>query len=392
MKSHRQICSSLGARSAPHHVATACVVAVAALSLLVGCGRSRATSADGIGRNVSGPVLRVVVQRPVLADSTSALLLPGSIEAWESATLFGRVSGYLDSVSVDIGDRVDAGAELARLVVPEMVAELASARAHVAAARAARELALVTEKRNRELLERNPEAISPQLVDEAAAEAGVADAGVSVAVAELERLQTLMRFSVLRAPFDGRITKRYLHPGALVNEGGSSNAQPVLEIARTDRLRVVFELPEPVVSRVSRGAAARLMLDAYPGQTIEGRISRVAGALDPKTRAMRAEVDLDNHEGGYQPGMYAKVLLDIDAHPGALALPSSAVHGHRDDRYVLVAENGSLRRQPVVVVSDDGRKSVISEGLSTETLVMVAGSPLAGEGSTVEAVEEGAGP
>lgn len=365
-------------------VRTSFLLAATALALLVGCGQGDPTIKDG---SAGAAALRVVVQKPTVADGAKELILPGSVEAWESAVLFGRVTGYLDSVAVDIGDQVDVGTELARLIVPEMAAELSSARAHLAASKAAKDLARITQKRAQELHERNPEAISVQDVDEAAAKARVAAAQASVAQAQLERLNTLMEFSVLSAPFSGRITKRHLDPGALVTDGASSNAQPVLEIARTDRLRIAFDIPEAVVGQIAPGEAVSIMLDAYPGLTIEGTISRSAGALSAKTRAMRAEIDLDNAQNKYKPGMYAKVVLRLEAQPGTLVVPSRAVHGQRDQRFVLVAEGGILNRQSVVIIADDGRNSIVSGGLTRDTLVMIAGSPLAIEGSAVDAVE-----
>jgi RND family efflux transporter MFP subunit len=384
MKSHHENSRFMRSPSMKIPVRTSLVFAATAITLLAACGQGDSTPASESAGNAA---LKVVVQKPTASKDAKELILPGTVEAWESAVLFGRVTGYLDSVSVDIGDQVDAGTELARVIVPEMKAELSSARAHLAASKAGKDLARITQKRTEELHERNPEAISRQDVDEAAAKARVAGAQANVAQAELERLKTLMEFSVISAPFAGRITKRHLHPGALVTEGTSSNSAPVLEIARTDRLRIAFDIPEPAVGHIAKDANVTIMLDAYPGQTTEGKISRIAGALDPKTRAMRAEIDLENKGDKYKAGMYAKVILNLEAQPDALVIPSRAVRGQRDKRFVLVAQDGSLKRQSVVVIADDGRNSIVSQGLTLRTLVMIAGSPLATEGSEINAVE-----
>jgi len=353
-----------------------------------GASQAQAESSDEAGAQAKRPV-RVVVSSPTPAEGAQQLVLPGTIEAWETAPLYARVTGYLESVSADIGDQVESGAELARIVVPEMRAELSSAQSRVAQEQAELELARITKARLQSLREANPEAIPQQDVDVAAAKEQIEAAQVGVAQAEQERLRTLSAFGRLRAPFAGRITKRVLDPGALAREGTTSDALPIVEIARTDKLRLAFEVPEPMAPHVSVGTPVKLRFDAFPGRELEATVARLAGALDPSTRSMRAEIDLENEEGRYQPGMYASVRLAVEMNNGALAVPSRAVRGRGGDRYCLVARDGVLEKAPVVVASDDGRQAMIARGLDPEDRVMVAGSPLARAGTACEAVEEG---
>jgi len=370
------------------------------VAAVAGCNRgesaasqARVESSDEAGAQASRPV-RVVVSSPTPAEGAQQLVLPGTIEAWETAPLYARVTGYLESVSADIGDHVESGAELARIVVPEMRAELHSAQSRVAQEQAELELARITRSRLQSLREANPEAVPQQDVDVAAAKEQIEEAQVGVAEAEQERLRTLSGFGRLRAPFAGRITKRVLDPGALAREGTTSDALPIVEIARTDRLRLAFEVPEPMAPHVSAGMPVKVRFDAFPGRELEATVARLAGALDPSTRSMRAEIDLENFEnengaGRYQPGMYASVRLEVEMNNGALAVPSRAVRGRGSERYCLVARDGVLEKAPVVVASDDGRHAMIARGLEPDDRVMVAGSPLARAGTAFEAVEEG---
>lgn len=367
---------------------------VIALLVISGCNRDEPTAnepqsdrAADTGAQTRPPV-RVVVSVPTPAEGAQELALPGTIEAWETAPLFARVTGYLTAVSVDIGDQVNSGAELARIVVPEMQAQLSSAGSRVAQEQAELELARLTRTRLQNLREANPEAIPQQDVDVAAAKEQIREAQVGVAQAEQQRLRTLSGFGRLRAPFAGRITKRVLDPGALAREGTTSGAMPIVEIARTDKLRLAFDVPEPMAPHVAVGATVRVRLDAFPGSDIEATVTRLAGALDPSTRSMRAEIDLENEEGRVRPGMYASVRLQAEMNNGALSIPSRAVRGRGSERYALVARGGVLERVPVVVASDDGRRAVIARGLGAEDRVVVAGSPLAREGAACEAVEE----
>lgn len=334
--------------------------------------------------------LRVVVERPTPVEGEQTVELPGTLEPWEDALLYARVTGYLKSVSVDIGSVVKAGEVLATIVVPEMDAQLQSAQAQLEQELAEVELASMVEKRLQDLRKANQEAIPQQDVDNAAAKRRVEDAQADLARAEVRRLRTLASFAKLRAPFDGRVTKRILHPGALVREGTTPGAKPIVEVARTNPLRLVLQIPEPLVPSVAVGSELVVHLDAFPGREFEDTIARVSDALDERTRSMRVEVDFENEDQTFRPGMYGKVYLRVDIPEGLLTIPSKAVRGQGGDRYVLVARDGVLHSQPIVVASDDGRRAVVAKGLSTDALVMVAGSPLARDGSPCEPIEKGA--
>lgn len=355
-------------------------------------GPAGAARTAGMGEANAGPArdapMRVVVQKARLVTEPREETLPGTLVAWEVTPLFARVTGYLEAISVDIGDDVISGAEIARIVVPEMAAELRMAEARVEQEGAELALAERTSDRLSGLRARAPEAISGQDVDVAAAQVDVEAAQVGVAVADLERLQILSRFAVLSAPFTGRVVARSLDTGALAKEGTSSAAVPVVTLARTDRLRLAFEVPEPLVRQVKPGLEVRTRYDAFPGEEPTVQVTRVAGALDPATRSMRAEVDLDNPEGRFRPGMYASVTISASPPKGAVAVASRAVRGRGDERFCLVAEGGVLHRRPVVVAEDDGRQALIATGLAAGELVCVAASPLAGDGTPVDPVVE----
>ncbi|TFH23673.1 MAG: efflux RND transporter periplasmic adaptor subunit [Myxococcales bacterium] len=377
----------------PDRIAKIVPVLLSALCLACGDRGATPTQADP---------LRVVVARPAVADSQRTIVIPGGLEAWESAALYARVTGYLEEVAVDIGDRVESGRVLARIVVPEMSADIERGRAEVAAAgaelvraRAERELAGVTRTRLATLREREAGAVAQQALDAAAADEQVAAAGIevgdarlAVARADLARLEAMSAFAVIQAPFAGRITRRTLHPGALVREGNSSDAEPVVEISRTDRLRLVFMVPESLVPHVAAGDAVHVRFDAFPARTVEASIARIAGALDSATRSMRVEADLANDDGRLAPGMYASVELRVRMDDPGRSVASRAVRGQGADRYVLVAVDDVLERRSVSVAYDDGRRAVVASGLTGGDLVVIAGSPLAVEGVRVATVEE----
>ncbi len=344
---------------------------------------------------------RVVVTRATPADYRHELVLPASLEGFERAELYVQVTGYIASVEVDIGDEVSVGDVLARVSVPEMradfkraQAELADAQAKITQTREQQQLATLEKERRAGLRAKERGAIAQADVDVAAAGEQIAGAEVAQAKAhaasvqaDILRLKTLKGLSDLRAPFSGRITRRFLHPGALARGASSGDAMPVVELTRVNPLRVVVHLPEPVVAHVPNGHEVTVRFDARPKLELHGTIARRAGVLDEATRSMRAEIDLLNDDDSLSPGMYAKVELAVTSLPGALTLPSKALRGVQDERHVLVVRDGVIAVQPVRVLADDGRRAVLLDGVGPNDAVVIAGSPLARDGVAVEVSE-----
>lgn len=224
-----------------------------------------------------------------------------------------------------------AGDAIARLTIPEMAPELlraktaiAEARAQYEKARADASLSEVTYTRYSDLYSKEPDAITKQEVDMAKAERAVASAQVNVAKAsiasaeaEVARLETLMEYAIIKAPFDGVVTKRNLDTGALVVEG-TGGGKPLVEIMRADKLRLVMYVPESAVSKVKSGTPASYTIDALKSSgPIEVSVTRCSGSLMPDTRSMRAEIDLPNADNKLKPGMFAKVHLKTDTKESA---------------------------------------------------------------------------
>ncbi len=381
----------------------ACVL----LGSLLACGggesNGRAEAAPGspsVGAappsvDATVPLVEVVAARNGTVDQH--VRLAGSLEAFERVALHARVTGYLEELRVDIGSRVAEGEVLARLAIPEMEAELSRTRAEIPAARArldrARanaELAEVTARRLQELQSSEPGAVMAQDVDIAEAEKKVAQSEVAVLQADLKRarahlaeLEAMARYAEIRAPFAGVITERHVHPGALVIAGDQSNAAPILSIARTDRLRLAVPVPESLARACQSGLELAFEIDTFPGRAFRARVSRVASALDPQTRMMRTEADVENEDGALSPGMYARVELDLGGLPKATALPASTVRGGTSAPHVFAVEDGRLRRVAVEVLKDDGATIVVSSDLTANTPVVVASAARLEEGQRV---------
>lgn len=328
----------------------------------------------------------VVVTRPETASGRE-VELPGSFEPYQQVLLHAKVTGYVARVHADIGDRVTRGTALVELDVPEMKPALIRAQADVVAAEAAQQKAQSQAERDRITYQRlsdlqtsEPLAVIQQDVDMAAAELQVSEAvvrsaraEVAVAQAKIGELKALMAYAVIRAPFDGVVIRRFIHPGALV-VSGADGGEPVLEVVREDRLRLVLAIPEPVVPFIRAGIPVEITLDVLPQRIFTATVTRYAGALTPDTRTMRTEIDMDSQEGLLRPGMYATVRLRLGGDEGLLSV-SSALIRHEEDggAFLWTVRDGVVEKTSVEISRDDGVFAVIRTGLQQESLVVLEG-------------------
>ncbi len=264
-----------------------------------------------------------------------AVLVPATIQAFFVTDLYAKVSGYVSQINNDIGDRVRKGQALAVIANPELQAQFDKAEAAVQQATAAVEVAKrqitgmqadlvlqqVTLRRQKELFA--GKAATAQMLDEAQARHGISAANVEIgkaklvsaeadlrtAKAEAERIQALLQYTRIVAPFDGVVTRRLVNPGDLVQAAISMRTTPLFTIQQIDTVRVLADVPESSALGILPGLASEITLYG-PGEIIfHGTVTRIATALDPATRTMRVEIDLPNPDGTLRPGMYAKVTL-----------------------------------------------------------------------------------
>jgi RND family efflux transporter MFP subunit len=342
----------------------------------------------------------VTVVEPVRKVAVQTVTLPASVEAIEKATLYAKVTGYVQWIKVDKGDRVKKGEVLAQLEVPEVDRNYQSAEAAVAEAQAEYEraeadanLKQLTYQRTKGVRDSEPTVVSPQEVDvaraaseTAAANARLAKARIDKARADLGALQALTEFAKVRAPFDGVATQRFVDPGALIQAGANSSGDPILSVADLAVVRVYIAVPEVNVSQVVRGIVAKVRLDALPDNEFTGKVTRFADALDPASRTMKTEIDLPNPSHKILPGMFGAVTLDLKSSPSALFLPDQSV---REDsaggKFVYTVENGRLRKVAIRAGPDNGIETQVF-GLQGGESVVLSGAENLTEGTRVKAV------
>jgi membrane fusion protein, multidrug efflux system len=310
--------------------------------------------------------LRVAVIKPGSAPSVQELLLPGSVTPFADASIYARTSGYLEHWYTDIGTKVQTGQTLAVIQTPELDAQLAQARADETTAQANFNYANVTSQRWQEMLK--TQSISQQDADTKQSDMQARRAMLQSAQANVQRLAELVSYEKVTAPFDGVVTARNVDVGALVTAGGAPGlaAMPgeLFHVEQTDKLRVFVDVPQDDSAYVSAGTEVYLSVQQYPGRRFAAHVARTSGAIDPVSRTLRVEVDVDNRDGALMPGAYAQVHLALqNAHP-ALDLPVSALLFRPGGVTVAVVDgSGKTALKTVTIGRDFGTSVEVKTGL-----------------------------
>jgi RND family efflux transporter MFP subunit len=310
---------------------------------------------------------------PTRAPATQDLLLPGSIMSWADASIYARTSGYVQHWSADIGVHVKAGQTLAQIDTPELDAQLQQARADEATAQANYRFASSTAQRWETMLQ--TQSVSEQDAQAKTSDAAAKLATLQAAQANVARLQELVSYQNVTAPFDGVITARNVQVGALVTAGGTPGLATMpgelFHIAQTDRLRVYVDVPQDDASLVAPGTTVWLTTQQYPGRRFDASVARSSNVIDPVSRTLRVEVDVDNHDGALMPGAYAQVHLTLTATSPALELPVSALLFRPDGVTVAVVDGeNKVQLRKVGIGRDFGTYVEIATGLAASDRVI----------------------
>ncbi len=355
--------------------------------------------------------LPVVTVAPVARSAAKTeLILPGNIQAVTEAPVLARASGYLARRNVDIGDRVTAGQPLAQIEAPELDQQIRQAKAAVEQAgnaiaqaeaalkqgRSNENLARVTAGRWKNLFEKG--VVSRQENDTyqaqwASQQANVEALEKAVAVsrsnaaalqANLDRLNELKSYQIVRAPFAGVITLRNVDTGALINEGSTL----LFRIAQTGRLRIYVNLPQSEAESVRAGQTANLIISDLPGRKFAGTVTRTASALDPATRTLLTEVQIPNPDGILLPGMYAQVDFPVQrARPSLVIRGDTLVVRSDGPQVAVVGGNGQVHFARIQLGRDYGDRLEVLSGLEEGQEIVVNPNDAVREGVRVKAVE-----
>ncbi|HEY3743424.1 MAG TPA: efflux RND transporter periplasmic adaptor subunit [Bryobacteraceae bacterium] len=366
------------------------IVIVVAAVLIVGYIvvrgiRSRVQAAGEIRQTtLELAVPTVAVIHPTRGDPKEELVLPGNIQAFVDAPVYARTSGYLKKWYHDIGTRVKTGDLLAEIESPEVDQQLSQAKADLTTAQANLKLAGITMNRDMDLYKVNVNAIAKQDVDTAVSAYEAGKSTVESQTANVKRLEQLVSFEKVYAPFDGIITARNTDAGQLINAGNGGSSQELFHISSAGKLRIFISVPQTYTSAAAPGTNAVVTLPEAPGRPFHGQVARNTGAIDPVTRTLLTEVDIDNASGQLMPGAFAEVHLKLPVASAPLVVPVTALIFRADGLQVAILRDGSHAELVHVTQGRDfGTEVEITSGINAKDFVIINTPDSLSSGDTV---------
>ncbi len=312
----------------------------------------------------------VSVVRPQPGAPSEEVVLPGNIQAFIDAPLYARTSGYLKRWYFDIGAHVKQGQLLAEIESPEVDQQLQQARADLTTAQANLKLAQITASRYTTLFK--TDSVAKQDVDNAVQDAAAKAATVKSAQANVGRLEQMVAFEKIYAPFDGVITARDTDIGQLIDSGSATGtAHELFHIAAINKLRVFVNVPQTYSHATVPGIKADLTLPELPGRRFPGTLVRTADSMDPATRTLLVEVDVVNSTGLLFPNAYTEVHFAIKTNVATLIVPSTSLIFRSDGVRVPTVVNGNRAALLAVTLGRDfGTTVEVLAGLSDNALLI----------------------
>jgi RND family efflux transporter MFP subunit len=308
----------------------------------------------------------VIAATPRLGAPADSFILPGNVTAYTDSPIYARTSGYLTRWYFNIGSRVKKGALLAEIATPEVDQQLAQAQAELATAQANANNARIQAERYTGLVK--SDAVSRQDTDTFVNQAAATAASVRSAQANVERLRELQSFEKVYVPFDGVVTSRNIDTGQLIDTGAGKE---LFHLQAIQTLRVYANLPQNYSQNVKRGSKIDLTFAEYPGKTYQGTLVRTSDAIDPASRTLLVEIDVDNRAGDLLPGSLAQVHFKAPVAQLTLIVPAAALIFRKEGLRVGVVVNGNVAHLvPVVIGQDDGASVQIITGLSASDRVI----------------------
>jgi RND family efflux transporter MFP subunit len=330
-------------------------------------------------RDLAVPRVRVVSAVP--GKTATELTLPAEVRPFVEAPIYARASGFLKRWLVDIGARVEAGQLLADIDAPELDQELTGARAGLAQAEAALELARTTAARWAELLKTS--SVSDQENAEKQADLALKVANVDAAKANVHRLEDLQSFTHVVAPFAGTITTRAIDVGDLISSG-----KELFRLADTRTLRVFVRVPQSATPSIVTNLAAEMVVPELPAHKFTAKVVRTAGAIDATSRTLLTELEVDNSRNEILAGSYTQVSFGELKQDPSLVLPSDTLLFRAEGPQVgVVGADGRVELRNVILGRDYGRTLEILSGIAASDRVIMNPSDSLVSGTVVEVVQ-----
>jgi RND family efflux transporter MFP subunit len=346
------------------------IVIVVGVMIMVGINSRIKAAAEVRQETIDQSVISVEVIHPKRGAMRDEIVLPGNIQAFNDAPVYARTNGYLKKWYTDIGTHVKPGDLLAEIESPEIDQQLAQARSDLSGAQARMKLAELTMNRYQALLKQD--AIAALDVDNAIGAYQASKSAVASQDANVKRLEQMVAFEKVYAPFDGVITARNTDIGQLINSGNGGAAQELFHISSTGKLRIFVGVPQMYSRAAVPGVIAEITLVESPGHHYAGKVARNTGTIDAATRTLLTEVDIENAGGHLMPGSYAEVHLKLPAATATLIVPVTSLIFRAEGLQVAVVRDGT-RAELVHITQgrDFGTEVEVTSGISEQDLIIV---------------------
>jgi len=361
------------------------LVMIIPIALIITGLISRQKSNEGLKQwttRQSIPVVRLVANLNDTLDNK--IVLPGRIEAYYQAPIYARVNGYLKSWHKDIGAYVHKGDLLAEIDTPELDHQLDQAKADLASAVQSQKLAEITRQRWENLLV--TDSVSKQAVDEKSSDFATKTAGVHALEANVSRLQSLLAFKKVVAPFDGKLTERNTDVGALINaaNNGGESGPPLFSVADIHQLRVYVNIPEIYSDKLNHIVSAFLTVPALQNKKFNISINGSSGAVDSKSGSTLTQFELVNKNSILTPGSYAQVTILLANDSKLQRLPVSAIMVRNQGVQIATLDkNSRIAIKTITVGNDFGSYIEVLSGLNKDDQVIDTPPDLVEEGELV---------
>jgi RND family efflux transporter MFP subunit len=370
----------------------ALLTVIACLVTVVACNSSQ-TSTASAATQAGPPIVQVA---PVVAKKLDLTInLPGELQPYEAVAIYPKVVGFVQWIGVDRGSHVRSGQMMARLVAPELVSQRAEAQSKAEGAQsqlAAGQAKMAGDEGTYAKLQaaaKTPGVVAGNdlLLAQKAVEADQAQVkalldNVQAAQQALRAVSETEQYLRIMAPFDGVVTERNIHPGALV---GGNTSVPMLRVETLQHLRLVVPVPETYIAAVPEGSEVEFTVPAFPRQKFRGRIARISHAVDTRTRTMPVELDVNNRGGKLTPGSFSEVMWPVRRPGTSLLVPSSAIGTNLERTFVVRVRNGKTEWVDVKPGASSGSYTEVFGDLQAGDEVAVRGSDELAPGTQVKA-------
>jgi RND family efflux transporter MFP subunit len=318
-------------------------------------------------------------------DLANQMEIPAEFRPYVEVELHAKVSGYLDKMNVDFGDKVKSGQLLATIEVPELEDQLHSAEAMQQKAEVDYTNANLMYTRLQSVNKEHPNLVAQQDLDTSESKNFAAAAAIAAAKADVERLQTLVKYTQITAPFDGVVTLRSADPGALIQAGTALDSRSLLRVSDNYHLRLDFPVSVKYVKDIHLGQLVDVKVDSLGGRTFAGKVTRFTDKVNEDTRTMTTEIEVENPNLDIVPGMYASVVLKVEERRQVLAIPTLAAGGEKDSSVYVINADHQIESRPVTLGMETPEEYEVTSGLKEGEWVMIGNRSLVHAGQKVEA-------